>query len=95
MKGTILILASENEKYISYIIYEKEIPNTLKNYKIHFALCGAQELSSLDPFYNGPKVHTEEEETPKDEQRESKLPRDIAEDNPIFGQPKLWEGRAA
>ena len=88
MKGTILILASENKKYISYIIYEKEIPNTLKNCKIHFALCGAQELSSLDPFYTGPKVHAEEEETPEDEQKESQLPRDIAEDNPVLGQLK-------
>ena len=88
MKGTILILASENKKYISYIIYEKEIPNTLKNCKIHFALCGAQELSSPDPFYIGPKVHAEEEETPEDEQKEFQLSRDIAEDNPVLGQLK-------
>ena len=50
--------------------------------------CGVKELSSLNPLHTRPKVHAEEEETPKDEQRESKLPRDIVEDNPVLGQPK-------
>ena len=34
------------------------------------------------------KAHAEKEETPEDEQRESQLPRDIAEDNPVLGQSK-------
>ena len=34
------------------------------------------------------QAHAKEEETPEDEQRESQLPRDIAEDNPILGQLK-------
>ena len=42
-----------------------------------------------------PKAHAEKEETPEDEQRKSKLPRDIAEDNPILSQPRSLEGRAA
>ena len=50
--------------------------------------CGVKELSSPDPLHTGPKAHAEEEETLKDEQRESKLPRDIAEDNPVLSQPK-------
>ena len=50
--------------------------------------CGVKELSSPDPFHTEPKAHAEEEETPEDEQRESKLPRDIAEDNPVLGQPR-------
>ena len=50
--------------------------------------CGVKELSSLSPLHTGPKAHAEEEETPEDEQRESKLPRDIVEDNPVLGQPK-------
>ena len=48
--------------------------------------CGVKELSNPSPLYTEPKAHTEEEETPEDEQRESKLPRDIVEDNPVLGQ---------
>ena len=47
-----------------------------------------KELSSPGPLHTRLKAYAEEEETPEDEQRESKLPRDIAEDNPILGQPK-------
>ena len=49
---------------------------------------GIKELSSLGPLYTEPKAHAEEEEMPEDEQRESKLPRDITEDNPVLGQPR-------
>ena len=38
-------------------------------------ICGVKELSSPGPLHTGPKAHAEEEETLKDEQRESKLPR--------------------
>ena len=58
------------------------------NIRILRGYCGDQELSSPSPLHTGPKAHAEEEETPEDEQRESKLPRDIVEDNPVFGQPK-------
>ena len=50
--------------------------------------CGVEELSSPDPLHTESKAHAEEEETPEDEQRESKFPRDIAEDNPVLGQPR-------
>ena len=50
--------------------------------------CGVKELDSPDPLHTEPKAYAEEEETPEDEQRESKLPRDIAEDNPVLGQRK-------
>ena len=49
---------------------------------------GVKELNSPDPLHTGPKAYAEEEETPEDEQRESKLPKDIAEDNPVLGQRK-------
>ena len=49
---------------------------------------GIKELSNLGPLYTEPKVHVEEEEMPEDEQRRSKFPTDIAEDNPILGQPR-------
>ena len=51
-------------------------------------MCGVKELSSPDPLHTRPKAHAEEKETSEDEQRESKLLRDIAEDNPVLGQPK-------
>ena len=50
--------------------------------------CGVKEISSPSPLHTRPKAHAEEEETPEDEQREPKLPRDIAEDNPVLGQLK-------
>ena len=51
-------------------------------------VCGVKELSSPDPLHTRPKAHAVEKETSEDEQRESKLLRDIAEDNPVLGQPK-------
>ena len=50
--------------------------------------CGVKELSSPDLLHTGPKAHAEEEETPEDEQRESKLPRDIVEDNLVLDELK-------
>ena len=50
--------------------------------------CGVKELSNPDPLHTEPKAHAEKEEMPEDEQGESKLPRDIAEDNPVLGQPR-------
>ena len=50
--------------------------------------CGVKELSSLGPLHTKLKAYAKEEEVPEDEQRESKLPRDIAEDNSILGQPR-------
>ena len=50
--------------------------------------CGDKELSSPGSLHTEPKAHAEEEETPEDEQRESKLPKDIAEDNPVLGQQR-------
>ena len=51
-------------------------------------VCGAKGFGDLGLFHIGPMAHAEEEETPKDEQRESKLPRDIAEDNPVLDELK-------
>ena len=62
--------------------FEKPDSRILRGY------CGVKELSSLGSLHTGPKAHVEEEETLKDEQRESKLPRDIVKDNPVLGQPK-------
>ena len=51
-------------------------------------ICGVNELSSPGPLHTGPKAHAEEEETPEDEQRKSKFPRDIIEDNPVLSQSR-------
>ena len=56
--------------------------------------CGVKELSNPGPLHTEPKAHAEEEEMPEDEQRESKLPKDVAEDDPVLGQPRSQEGRA-
>ena len=63
-------------------------PSEEPDSKILRGYCGVKELNSPDPLHTGPKAHAEEEETPKDEQRESKLPRDISEDHPVLGQRK-------
>ena len=43
--------------------------------------CEVKELNNPNPLHTEPKAHAEKEETPEDEQRESKLPRDIAVDH--------------
>ena len=50
--------------------------------------CGVKELNNHDPLHTEPKAYAEEEETPEDELREFKLPRDIVEDNPVLGEPR-------
>ena len=47
---------------------------------------GVKELSNPDLLYFEPKAYAEWEETPENEQRKSKLPGDIVEDNPVLGQ---------
>ena len=56
---------------------------------INYYIYGVKELSSPGPLHTRPKAYAEEEETLEDEQRDSQLPRDIAEDNPVLSQPKL------
>ena len=56
--------------------------------KILRGYCGAKEFDNPSPLYTEPKTHAEEEETLEDEQRKSKLPKDIAKDNPVIGQPR-------
>ena len=50
--------------------------------------CGVKELSNPNPLHIELKAYAEEEETPENEQRESKLPRDITEDRIVPGQPR-------
>ena len=57
--------------------------------------CGAKGFGNLGPFHIKPKVHAEEEEMSKDEQRRSKLPGDVAEDNPALSKPRSQKEKAA
>ena len=56
--------------------------------------CGAKGSGDPDPCHIGPMAHAENEEMSKDEQRESRLPGYIAENNPVLGKPKSWKGKA-
>ena len=62
---------------------------------IYTYICGAKGFGNLNPFHIKPKAHAEEEEMPKDEQRRSKLPGDVAEENPVFGEPRSRKEKAA
>ena len=52
-------------------------------------MCRVKEFGHPGPLYTKLKAHVEEEEIPEDEQRKSKLPSSIVEDNPVLGQPRL------
>ena len=57
--------------------------------------CGAKEFGNPDPFHIKPKAHAEEEEMSEDERRRSKVPGDVAEDNPILGNLRSRKEKAA
>ena len=57
--------------------------------------CGAEEFGNPDPFHIKPKAHAKEEKMSEDERRRSKLPGDVAEDNPVLGKPRSRKEKAA
>ena len=57
--------------------------------------CGAKEFDNPGPFHIKPKAHAEEEEMFEDEWKRSKLPRDVAEDNPVLGKPRSQKEKVA
>ena len=63
--------------------------------RISRGYCGAKEFGNPGLFHIKPKAHAEEEEMPNDEQRRSKLPGDIAEDNPVLDKPRSRKEKAA
>ena len=56
--------------------------------------CGAKRFGDPDPFHIKPAAYAEKEGMPKDEQRKSRLPGYIAEDNPVLGEPRSRKGKA-
>ena len=63
-------------------------PSEEPDSKIFRGYYGAKEFGNPGPFHIKPKGHAEEEEMSEDKRRRSKLPRNVAKDNPILGQPK-------
>ena len=49
--------------------------------------CGAKEFDNPGPLYTKSKAYAEEGEMVEDEQRKPKLPRNVAEDNPVLSIP--------
>ena len=62
---------------------------------IYIYICGAKGFDNPGPFHIKSKAHAEEEEMSKNEQRRSKLLGDIAENNPVLGEPRSRKERAA
>ena len=58
-------------------------------------ICGAKGFDNLGSFHIKRKAYTEEEEMSEDEQRRSKLPGDVAKDNPVFGKLRSQKEKAA
>ena len=58
-------------------------------------MCEAKEFGNPGPFHIKPKAYTEEEEMSKNEWRKSKLPEDIAEDNPVLRKLRSQKEKAA
>ena len=70
-------------------------PSEEPDNRIWRGYCGAKGFGNPGPFHIRPKAHAEEEEMSEDEQRRSKLPGDVAEDNPVLGKPRSWKEKAA
>ena len=56
---------------------------------------GAKELGNPGLFHIKPKAYVKEEEMSEDERRRSKMPGDVAEDNPVLGKPRSRKEKAA
>ena len=63
--------------------------------KILKGYCGGKGSRDFGPFHIKLKTHTEEEEMPEDEQRESRLPGYTAEDDLVLSRPKSRNGKTS
>ena len=57
------------------------------------SICEAKGSRDFSPFHIKPKAHAEEEEMPKNKQRESRLSGYTVEDDPVLGRPKSQKGK--
>ena len=70
-------------------------PSEEPNSRILRGYCRAKGFGNPGPFHIKPKAHTKEEEMSEDEQRSSKLPGDVAEDNLVLDKPRSRKDKAA
>ena len=57
-----------------------------------YIYCGAKGIGDPGPFHIKPMAHAEEEEMFENEQRKSRLPRYVAEDDLVLGRPRSLKG---
>ena len=74
---------------------KSSFPPEEPNSRILRSYCGAEEFGNPGPFRIKPKAHAKEEEMSEDEQRGSKLPRDVAEGNLVLGKLRSQKEKAA
>ena len=60
-----------------------------------YCTCGAKKFGNPGLFHIKAKTHAEEEEMSEDERRRSRMPGDIAEDDPILDKPRSRKEKAA
>ena len=70
-------------------------PSDKPNSRILKRYCGAKEFGNPGPFHVKPKAYAEEEEMSEDERRRSKLPANVAENNPVLDKPRSRKEKAA
>ena len=75
-------------------ILKPSSPSEEPGNKILRGYCGAKGPGDPGSFHIRPMAHAEEEEMLKDEQKESRLPRYTAEDDPVLGRPKSRKQKA-
>ena len=80
VQGSIISVGDIETNFIDFIGVER--------FDLIIDYCGVKEFGHPSSLYNKPKAHAEEEEMPEGERRKSKLPRSIAEDDPVLGQPR-------
>ena len=70
-------------------------PSEESDSRILRGYCEAKGFGNPNPFHIKPKAHAQEKEMSEDEQRRSKLPGDVAEDNPAFSESRSQKEKAA
>ena len=70
-------------------------PSEKPDSRILRGYCGVKGFGNSGPFHIKPKAHAKEEEMSEDEQRRSKLPGDVADDNPVLSKLRSRKEKAA
>ena len=74
---------------------KSSFPSEEPDSRILRGYCGAKGFGNPDLFHIKPKAHAEEEEMFENERRRSKLPGDVAKENPILGKLRSRKEKAA